>query len=205
MSHPGNHTGMEYRGQLQRLAEQRANALGDASQAAAEIGRLLPQALRSGVSVVEAAHLTGVSRPTLYRMLAEARQQQDLRGTIVQFEAIMDKMSGDTDNRIYPADLATFCQRSVDETFEQLMQIYRPLADEFAGLGPTAITRLVAILTEPEPNEFQPPEREILKMLLLHDMPLKRVAWSNGLSETEVLGWAALGLLRVLPRMRTPI
>ena len=200
MSLPTNHTDIEYRGQLQRLAEQRANALGDASQAAAEIGRLLPQALRSGVSVVEAARLTGVSRPTLYRMLAEARQQQDLRGTIVQFEAIMDKMSGETKNKIYPADLATFCQCSVDETFEQLMQIYRLLADEFAGLGPAGITALVELMPE-----LGTPEREIVKMLLLHDMPVQRVAWSNQLSETKVLGWAALALLRLLPRMRTKV
>src|ERR1700678_4463828 len=190
MSHPTNHSGTEYRSQLQRLAEQRANALGDANRAAAEIGRLLPQALQSGVSVVEAAHLTGVSRPTLYRMLAEARQRQDLRGTIVQFEAIMNKMFGETKNKIYPADLAKLCQCSVDETFEQLMQIYRPLADEFAGLGPAGVTALVELMFE-----LEAPEREIVKMLLLHDMPVQRVAWSNQLSETKVLGWAALALL----------
>jgi regulator of sigma D len=133
-------------------------------------------------------------------MLAEARQQQDLRGTIVQFEAIMDKMSGEKELKVYPADLATFCQCSVDEIFEQLMQIYRPLADEFAGLGPTGMTALVELMPE-----LGPPEREILKMLLLHDMPVKRVAWSNQLSETNVLGWASLALLHLLPRMRTTV
>jgi hypothetical protein len=133
-------------------------------------------------------------------MLAEARQRQDLRGTIVQFEALMDKISGEKGHKVYPADLATFCHCSVDETFEQLMQIYRLLADEFAGLGPGGITALAELMFE-----LGTPEREIVKMLLLHDMSVKRVAWSNQLSETKVLGWAALALLRLLPRMRATV
>ena len=78
--------------------------------------------------------------------------------------------------------------------------VYPKLAAEFADLGPTAMTTLVELMPE-----LEPPEREILKMLLLHDMPLKRVAWSNQISEPNVLSWAALALLRLLPRMRTPV
>jgi DNA-directed RNA polymerase specialized sigma24 family protein len=200
LNDPSNHTGGDYRVELQRLAEQRVKALNEANQLADEIANLLPHALHSGVSAAEAAHLTGVSRPTLYRMLANGRQHQDIRATTTELEAVMDRISSETGHRPLPADIAAFCQCSMDEIFERLRQVYPKLAAEFADLGPTAMTTLVELMPE-----LEPPEREILKMLLLHDMPLKRVAWSNQISEPNVLSWAALALLRLLPRMRTPV
>jgi hypothetical protein len=46
------------------------------------------------------------------------------------------------------------------------------------------------------------PERIVLPMLLLQHSPTERVAWSTKLPEVQVLGWAALGLLRLLPLAR---
>lgn len=194
--------GLNYRSQLQRLAEQREQAIDDVNRSVGEIAELLPRAQQAGIPLVEAAAITGLSRPTLYRMLGEARERQDLRAVTTEFEAIVDTVSKDVGHRALPAELARYCGCSTDEMFERLAQIYPLLANEFAGFGPTAISQLATMLTEPEPNEFRPPEQPILRMLFLHDMPLKRVAWSTELPDTEVLGWAALGLLDVLPRVR---
>jgi hypothetical protein len=189
-----------YCDELRRLAGGRAQSLSQADQFASEIGRLLPNAVQAGgVSVVEAAEITGISRPTLYRMHAAARQRQDLRGLVASYEHALGLLADELDHPARPYDIATRFKTSIDEVFESLMQIYPLARDEFAALGPTAVTTLVELLPEVET-----PESIILKMLLLHDMSTERVAWSTQLPQTQVLGWAGLGLLRLLPRMRMP-
>jgi hypothetical protein len=188
-----------YRDELRRLAGERARSLSQADQFASEIGRCLPNAVQAGISVVEAADITGISRPTLYRMHAAARQRQDLRGLVASYEHALELLADELEHPALPYEIATRFSTSVDEVFESLMQIYPLARDEFASLGPTAVTALVELLPE-----LGTPESIILKMLLLNDMSTERVAWSTKLPQTQVLGWAALGLLRVLPRMRAP-
>jgi hypothetical protein len=78
-----------------------------------------------------------------------------------------------------------------------LVRIYPVVAEEFSSLGQTALTHLVEALPE-----LGVPERVVLAMLMLQGLPTDRVARSAQLPETQVLGWAALGLLRTLPRIR---
>jgi hypothetical protein len=186
-----------YRSELRRLADQRKEAAVRGEQIVAEMARLLPKALQAGISVAEAAELTEFSRPTVYRMLAEMRKRQDLRGTVLALEDLLAKTTAELRHAPLPAELAGRCAVSTEEVFEQLMLIYRPLCDEFASLGPSAVTTLIDVMPE-----LVNTESIALKMLLLNDMATARVAWSMQLSETEVLGWASLGLLRVLPRIR---
>jgi hypothetical protein len=177
---------------LLELANLRDGALADAAQASRRIADLLPRAVMAGVSVVDAAELTGVSRPTLYRMLAENRQREPLRDLAARFERALD-----CEHEALPNDLAVRLQTSLDAVFEHLMRIYPLVAEEFSSLGQPGLTTLVEILPE-----LGVPERLVLAMLMLQGLSVDRVARSVQLPEMQVLGWATLGLLRTLPRLR---
>lgn len=61
------------RRQLQRHAAKRRKSLDAAEEALKEIAELLPSALDAGVTKLEIQRLTGVSRPTIDRLLHERR------------------------------------------------------------------------------------------------------------------------------------
>ncbi len=74
------------------------------------------------------------------------------------------------------------------------MGLYPLLTDGLGALGPAALTSLIEFLPE-----LGVPERIVLPMLLLQGKTTDYVAASTQLPMDEVLGWAALGLLRLLP------
>lgn len=149
------------------------------------------------MSVAEAVEVTGVSRATLYRMLGDVRQQQDLRGLLNQFEHALARLSQELDSPPLPTDFEKDFGVSLDEVFEMLMQLYRPLVAEATALGPMGLTVLGDLIPG-----LGTPEKIVLNMLLFQDLALNEVARSTQLAETRVLGWAALALLRVLPELR---
>jgi hypothetical protein len=170
--------------------------LAAAEQETRRIQQLLVVALQAGMSVAEAVALTGVSRATLYRMLAEVRQQQDLRSLAHQFEEALAALGEELDLPPLPADLQRHFGASLDEVFEMLMQLYRPLAAEATALGPMGLTVLGDLIPG-----LGTPEKIVLNMLLFQGLSVEDVARSTQLAETRVLGWAALALLRVLPEL----
>jgi hypothetical protein len=149
------------------------------------------------MSITEAVEVTSVSRATLYRMLADARQHQELRALSGQFDHALARLDEELGSPPLPADLQRHLGVSLDEVFDMLMQLYRPLAEEVTVFGPIGLTVLGDLIPE-----LGTPEKIVLNMLLFQRMPLKEVAWSTRLPETRVLGWAALALLRVLPELR---
>lgn len=177
---------------LTELAQERERARADADRAMQGIANLLPSAIQAGISIVDAAQLTGLSRPTLYRMLSESRKRSPLRDVAERFEQALE-----LDSQALPYDLANHFGTSTRQVFEALMGLYPLLTDGFAALGPTALTNLIEFLPE-----LGAPERMVLSMLLLQGKPTDYVAASTQLPMNEVLGWAALGLLRLLPRIR---
>jgi hypothetical protein len=172
--------------------------LADADGAGRRIQQLLPGALQAGVSVGEAAALTGVSRATLYRMLAEARQQNGLQSLARDFEEALALLDHELEVPPLPADFQGHFQLSLDEIFDKLMQLYRPLAAEAHALGPLGMAVLGDLIPQ-----LGTPEKIVLNMLLFQNLPVEQVARSTQLSEVQVLGWAALALLRILPELRT--
>jgi hypothetical protein len=64
---------VELRRQLQRQAAKRRQSLDAAEEALKEIADLLPSALQAGITKIEIQRLTGVSRPTIDRLLRERR------------------------------------------------------------------------------------------------------------------------------------
>src|SRR5690349_5729910 len=92
-----------YRGELQRAAEDRRRALGEADAATERIAQLLPGAVQAGVPIVELAELTGISRPTIYRMLSDARHAQDLRGLALQLEHAVTQLGEGRAHPVLPA------------------------------------------------------------------------------------------------------
>ena len=157
-----------------------------------DIANVLPRAIQTGIAVVDVAQLTGLSRPTLYRMLSESRERRPLREVAAQFEQALEQ-----NNRALPYDLASHFGTSTKQVFAGLMGLYPLVADDFAALGQSALTSLVEFLPE-----LDVPERIVIAMLLLQGKTTDYVAASTQLPGNEVLGWAALGLLRVLPRIR---
>jgi DNA-binding phage protein len=182
----------QYRAALAQLAQERERAHADANRAMQDIANLLPRAIQTGISVVDVAQLTGLSRPTLYRMLSESRERRPLREIAVQFEQALEQ-----NNQALPADLANRFGTSIEQVFEALMGLYPLVADELAALGQPALTSLVEFLPE-----LGVPERIVLAMRFLQGQTTDYVAASTQLPGNEVPGWAALGLLRVLPRIR---
>ncbi len=157
------------------------------------IASLLPGAIQAGITLVDAAQLTGLSRPTLYRMLSESRELRPHREIAAQFEQALELNHGSL-----PAELASSFGTSVEQVFDALSGLYPLVADDFAALGQPALTSLVELLPE-----LGVPERIVLAMLFLQGQTTDYVAASTQLPGNEVLGWAALGLLRLLPRIRT--
>ncbi len=186
-----------YRNELRRTAQDRSASLDAAEEATRRIQQLLPGALQAGMPAGEAAELTGISRATLYRMLSDARQQQDLRGLATQFEHALDDLNQELEWPPLPADLQGRFDVSLDELFAMLMQLYLPLVAEATSLGPMGLTMLGDLIPA-----LGTPEKIVLNMLLFQSLPVEDVARSTQLSETRVLGWAALGLLRLLPKLR---
>lgn len=186
-----------YRGQLQQETAERLAGFAQADAATRRVADLLPGAQQAGISVVEAAELTGISRPTLYRMLADSRKRQELRGLAQQFEQALGQVGRDLGRPALPDDLRAHFQRPLDEVFDLLRQLYDPLTREVLTLGPGALTTLVDLLPG-----LSGPEKIVLNMLLLQWQPTDEVARSTKLTHTRVMAWAALGLLRVLPQLR---
>lgn len=187
-----------YRLELRRSADQRSRSLAEADGAGRRIQQLLPGALQAGVSVGEAAALTGVSRATLYRMLADARQQNGLQSLARDFEDALALLVHELGVPPLPADFQRHFRISLDEVFDKLMQLYRPLAAEANALGPLGMAVLGDLIPQ-----LGIPEKLVLNMLLFQNLPVEQVARSTQLSEVRVLAWAALALLRVLPELRT--
>jgi hypothetical protein len=157
------------------------------------IANLLPSAIQAGISIVEAAQLTGLSRPTLYRMLSESRERSPLRAAAAQFEEALE-----LNDQALPYDLASHFGTSTKQVFDTLIELYPLVTDGFAALGPAALTGLIEFLPE-----LGVPERIVLSMLFLQGKTTDYVAASTQLPASEVLAWAALGLLRLLPRIRS--
>jgi hypothetical protein len=67
------HERAKLRRQLQRHAAKRRQSLDAAAEALKEIADLLPSALEAGITKIEIQRLTGVSRPTIDRLLRERR------------------------------------------------------------------------------------------------------------------------------------
>jgi DNA-binding phage protein len=182
----------KYRALLTQLAQERERARADTDRAMHGIANVLPSAIQAGISMVDAAQLTGLSRPTLYRMLSESREHSPLRDVAAKFEQALE-----LNNQALPYDLASHLGTSTEQVFDTLMELYPLVTDGLAALGPAALTSFIELLPE-----LGVPERIVLPMLLLQGKTTDYVAASTKLPASEVLGWAALGLLRVLPRIR---
>ena len=94
--------------ELQAAGEAREKALRKADEQLNRIGRLLPDALGSGISLAEIARVTGVSRPTLYELRGRHSQKfGDLLLAVLQTAA----SRGPVDR----AGVAAFLERPVEE------------------------------------------------------------------------------------------
>jgi transcriptional regulator with XRE-family HTH domain len=189
------HTAL-YRAELTAAAAERQEHL-DAERATIErIVRLLPGASAAGLTVVELAEITGLSRPTIYRWLEQGRHDQAIEDEREVFEHALAEASASIG---YPAalyELARHLGADPGEIRARLVTLAPYLIEEFAALGPTAAVALIDLLAELPNNE-----KLVLSPLFQQAQSLDAVSASVAQPETEILLWAALGLLRILPQL----
>jgi hypothetical protein len=186
-----------YRHELRRVTGVRKAAAAQTEEAMRETGYLLARGLNAGLPAVEAAQLSELSRPTMYRQVALARQRFELAGLVGDLAEALDEATAELGRPATAAELADRHGVSVEELLDELEAINPVVAQEFDSLGPPALRAFSTLV--PQLDE---PEGEILRMLLLHGMSPRMVARAVERSPAEVSGWAALGLLRVLPGLR---
>jgi hypothetical protein len=189
-----------YREELRQAARERDSYLQQANEASSRIERLLPGAVGSGLPVVEIARLTGWSRPTLYRMLARSRQEQDFSSVVRQLE---EDLARATDDFGSPAGLYHFAgllRISQDDLRHKLEDVFPILAQELEAFGSVGGIFLIDLLPSIPPNE-----KVVLAPLFLQRQSIEAVAESARQPTSEVIAWAALGLLRLLPELRTRV
>jgi hypothetical protein len=154
---------------------------------------LLPGAADTGLSIAEISRLTGYSRPTLYRLLSEARPKYDASVQFRKWAEILDS-AGERIGHVAGRDeLAGFAGIPVDELCDQLTRLYEYAITQLDSLGPSAVF-LVEILPS-----LPHVEKVVLTHIFSHRMSLEDVARSVDRPVAEVVVWAVLGMLRALP------
>jgi hypothetical protein len=171
-----------------------------ATQAKADIARALPQTLAYGLPMEQVAAITEISKPTLYRMLAEVTKLQDLRGVVQELEAVVRLLSTERGHPCLPQDLADYRGTDTHAVQHDLILVHRLLRADLRKLrkrgGQTVIT---------PPVDLPPVELKILKMLLDQGKSKTRIADATGLTADDVVARASLALLRLGPSMRAEL
>lgn len=186
-----------YRAELKAAVDQRDAGLQQADQANARIESLLPGAVDVGVTVVELARLTGWSRPTVYRMLSRSRQQEDMSAIARTLEEDLARATKDFGSPAGLYNLAQLLGSSQEELVQRLNDVFPVLATELESLGSIGGIFLIDLLPSIPSNE-----KVVLAPLFLQRQSIEAVAGSVQQPAVEVVAWAALGLLRLLPEIR---
>lgn len=189
-----------YREEIRQASREREAHLESAEAAARRIEQLLQGALDAGLSVVEMTRLTGWSRPTLYRMLAKTRDEQGLAEKAKQLEEDLSQASHNFGSPAGLHNLAQLLQITQDELCERLDEIFPILVQEFEGFGSIGGTFLIELLPSIPQNE-----KFVLTPLFFQRQSIAAISESVQRPSGEVIAWAVLGLLRVLPELRVRI
>jgi len=189
-----------YRNELREAVRVRDGHLARAEVASQKIGQLLPGAVAAGVSVAEFAELSGLSRPTVYRMLSRVRKERDLDQVAAEFEEQLASASADVG---FPAGLHQLAESTgvcEDELLASLRDLLPTLAGQLNELGSAGGIVLIDLLPSIPHNE-----KVVLAPLFLQQESIDTVAESAERPVAEVMAWAALGLLRLLPELREKV
>jgi hypothetical protein len=186
-----------YRRELQEAGERRRTHLDAAADETARIERLFEGAEEAGLSVLEIARLTGLSRPTLYRMRSSAQTDRETARLRDELQHSLSEASEGLGRPALLFDLAKRMGLAEADLRGGLKLVFPKLADELEALGSSGLTGLVDLLPNLPKNE-----KIVLNLLFLQRLSLSDVAGSVRASEGEVIVWAALALLRVLPPLQ---
>jgi excisionase family DNA binding protein len=183
-----------YRNELAEMGRVRREAQAAALAAERRIAESLPPALNAGVSIVEAARITGLSRPTIYKML-ESGGSEDAR-TRAAFEELAGLLAEATaalgrDALLH--DLAERLEVDQSEAARRLMVVgpygWR-LAELFADQQlPELVDRLARL-----PNL----EKVVASQALLQKHDLVAIAASVHLPQHDVAVQLSLAAMRLL-------
>jgi hypothetical protein len=185
-----------YRHELGHAAASRQEQLKRAEDASRRIAELLPGARQAGLSIAEISRLTGYSRPTLYRLLAEARPQQDLAA---EFQRLAEELKSASAQIGHPAlrdEFAKYLDIEIDELCGQLTRLFSYSVERLNALGSLATVSLVDLLPD-----IPDTEKIILTQMFFHRLPIEEIIRSINRPGDEVVVWAVLALLRVLPEI----
>ena len=186
-----------YRAELKGAVDQRDAGLQQANDASARIESLLPGAVDVGVTVAEVARLTGWSRPTVYRMLSRSRRQEDMASVARRLEEDLARATEDFGSPAGLYNLAQLLGTDQAELARRLNDVFPVLAEELESFGSIGGSFLIDLLPSIPPNE-----KVVLAPLFLQRQSVEAVAESVQRPAVEVIAWAALGLMRLLPELR---
>lgn len=189
-----------YRAELKAAVDQRDAGVQQANEATARIEGLLPGAVDVGVTVAEVARLTGWSRPTVYRMLSRSRRQEDMASVARQLEEDLAQATEDFGCPAGLYNLAQLLDIGQTDLVQRLNDVFPILAEELESLGSIGGIFLIDLLPSIPSNE-----KTVLAPLFLQRQSVEGVAQSVQRPPVEVIAWAALGLLRLLPDLRVRV
>ena len=160
------------------------------------VADLLAGAVDAGVPVAEIARLTGYSRPTLYRMLEKGRPLQDKSS---EFSHWAEALAGASEQVGHPAmrnELAAAAGINVEELCAVLTNLF-----EYALMRLLALDSMQAVPLLELVGKLPHEEKVILTHLFFQKMPLEEVVRSMDRPQADVVVWAILGMLRILPKL----
>jgi hypothetical protein len=185
-----------YRHELGTAGAQRQEHLQGVDAASQRIVQLLPGAKEAGVSIADMARLTGYSRPTIYRILAEARPQYDFDTEFARWARALDSASDQVGHQAMLNEFADCAGIDVDQIRAQLTRLFDYAVTRLDALDPSAAVTLLELLPS-----LPHVEKIILTQIFCQRMSLGEVARSLDQPNAEVIVWAVLALLRVLPQL----
>lgn len=185
-----------YRHELGAAGDKRREHLQGTEAANKRIAELLPGAVDAGVSVVEIARLTGYSRPALYRILDRERPLQDKASEFAYWAEALAAASTQVGHAAMRNEFAAAAELDVDELCAALIDLFDYALSQLLALESVKAVPLLELVGK-LPHE----EKVILTQLFFQKMPLEDVARSMARPQADVVVWAVLGMLRVLPAL----
>ena len=185
-----------YRHELGTAGAERHEHLQGIDAANTRITGLLPGAVDAGVPVAEIARLTGYSRPTLYRMLEKERPAQDKAGEFAYWAEALATASKQVGHAAMRNELTTAAGIDVEGLCAALIGLFDYALSQLLALDSVKAVPLLELVGN-LPHE----EKVVLTQLFFQKMSLEAVVHSMGRPQADVVVWAVLGMLRVLPAL----
>jgi hypothetical protein len=189
-----------YRNEIRAVVERRSAALESVAEIETKLKSLILDAVTAGLGVTELARITGFSRPTVYRMLAEGRQTADYGELLDQLIEALGAASKTIGRPALRRDLADHLGVTEPELIDLLIAALPVAMNETEALGPIASVALLDGL-----SALPTAEKIAVNMALNQRVDLGAIARAMQIADIEATIHLMLGLLRLMPLLRAAL